>query len=94
MVTWLVDNWEFIAPLAAVVLASTAQLLTRHPDVARGALRWVLLAIDALSLITSPGSSAGRGRLRGMGRAKLPMLQMSPVADDQVLRDRAHRVTR
>ncbi len=77
---WLVDNWELLTGLATVVLASVAQLLTRHPDVAQGALRWVLLAIDALAVFKAPGSDIGRGQMRGLGGLKLPLLHRSPPA--------------
>lgn len=71
---WLVDNWAILLPLAISVVASLANVLTMHPELAGG--KWTkvaLFALDLLSLFQSGGSVRGKGI-----PAKLPLVQLSP----------------
>jgi len=76
MVDYLVDHWHWIVPLAGSLLLGLLNLLTEHPDLASGRVRrWVLVALDVLSLLQSAGSARGGGL-----PVKAPLLQRSPPA--------------
>jgi hypothetical protein len=77
MVDWLVDAWPWLVPLAATLLATLANVITRHPDHATSWVgRLALAAIDILAWLQSVGSMR-----RGF---KLPATRSAPAKERMV----------
>jgi len=72
---WIAAHWELIAAVA-VALISIGNAITSHWSQSDGWVRWVKLAVELLSILTSRGTHAGQGP---MGALKLPGQSVPPV---------------
>lgn len=77
VLTWLSDNWWWIASIAIPVLLSVVNAVTKHWSGNAGVLRWGGLIIELLSLLTSKDARTVAGRL------KLPLTSVRPKRGDQ-----------
>jgi hypothetical protein len=76
---WLLANWEMVCSVAGLVLTGLLNSATKHYTLSDGWKRVIWCVVDWASPLLSKGSAGLHGPLPGLGRLKLPGLQVSPA---------------
>ena len=79
MIDWMLQHWPELLGAAIALLSAINAWASKHPDdCGEGVKRYLLIALDVLSVLQSKGS-VDTGSPRGL-RLKLPLVQVSPQA--------------